>query len=189
MMNAVAYPVVVAQLSPCGLRSGDVALRFDDELQSTIVTVRRSAKVDAPNFICIRQALWAKADVQFENERLFKLYRAFDEEMSRAEARAVARAWLNQRGLLERLPTFASGETASFVTVKIEQFCGIRAGAAFEERPGGFIAIKRSFMTMPPPPAAECLLYAVAAIDFEKLGFKFGFVGNEAVAEQPKVSK
>ena len=131
MIDAAAQTAIVAELKPCGLAGGDISIRFDQELQSMVVTVRRSAKVDASNFICIRQKLWAKADADFEDPQALKLYRAFDDEMGRAEGRAVARAWLNQRDLLARLPTFAADEPVSSVIAKIEQFCLIKTGASF----------------------------------------------------------
>jgi hypothetical protein len=183
-MDAAPPVAIVSALKPCGLNANDITVRFDDEIQSTIVTVKSSVKVDASSFICLRQALWAKADIDFEDDHPRKSYRKFDDEISRAEGRAVARAWFEQRGLLDKLPSFTDGDSASSVTAKVEYFCGLKPGFAFEERFPGLLSIKRELMTVPPKPGLECLFYAMAAIDTDKVGMRFGFIGNEAVSEE-----
>ncbi len=184
MIDVAAQTAIVAQLKPCGISVRDIAMHFDEELRFTIVTIRRSAKVDASKFICIRHALWAKADVEFEDERTLELYRAFDSELGRAEGRAIARAWLHQRGLPEQLPRFDVGEPAASVVAKIEQYCGIKPGTAFEHRFPGYVSVRRELLTFPVRPEAECLFQVLAAVDTDHLDFKIGFIGNGAAVEE-----
>lgn len=184
MIDAVPRAAIVAELKACRLESGEFSIRYDEELQTTIVLVKRATKVDASNFVCIRQALSGKADIDFEDEQLGDTYRAFDEEIGRTEGRAIAHAWFQQRGLLDKLPSFADGEASSSVTAKLERFCGLEPGSAFEERYSGQVSMRRDFTTEPPKPGAKCLFFALAAVDTEKLGIKFGFIGNEAASER-----
>ncbi|SOB87874.1 hypothetical protein SAMN06297144_3012 [Sphingomonas guangdongensis] len=84
------------------------------------------------------------------------------------------------------MPSFSPGEPASSAIAKVEAFCGIKPGTAFEEQYPGLVSVRRDFLTVPMQPAAECLFYAMAAIDTEQLGFKFGFIGNEVLPKEKK---
>jgi hypothetical protein len=177
-------PPVIEQLTRCGLNAGGLTIEFDDLLQTAVVTVKIGAGGRASMFPCVRHAIWGAAEITFENEKLGEAYRQFDQSVGAAEGQAMARAWLAEHGLLDRLPQFATGEGEASIREKIESFCSIPRGTALELASPGFLTFRHDFMTLPPKPEFECLLYTLMAVDLEKQGLSFGFIGNERYASE-----
>lgn len=180
---------VIQQLARCGLKAEKLHVRFDDLLQSDVVTVKTGSGADPEMFICIRRAVWGNTDIAFEDTQLDAEYRKFDQAVGTAEVKAQARAWLSSKGLLDKLPTFKVLEQSSSVIEKIEAFCSIPRGTALDEVLPGLISLKRGFLSLPPKPQLSCLLNVLMVVDLEKQGLRFGFIGNEAFSEEPKAPK
>lgn len=181
MTNLLGLHPVIEQLGRCGLKPVGLEIEFEPVLQGDVVTVTRRAGADASMFVCIRHALWGQADIVFEDETLGTLYREFERAVNSAEGRAQARAWLAERGRLADLPVIAEGEPAISIVEKIERFCSLEPGTALELH-GEFVALKPDFLDPPALGEFECLTNAMSAIDIEKHGLSFGFIGK-AVAE------
>lgn len=175
-------PPVIEQLVRCGLKAEGLRVEFEPVLQSDVVTVTPRARADASMFVSIRHAIWAIADIEFEDERLGGLFREFDRAVTFAESRAQARAWLAEQGRLPDLPVLAENDSPASIMEKVERFCSIPPGAALELH-GEFIALKPGFLDPTALEDFELLLNTMSAIDLERHGLSFGFIGNAAAAE------
>lgn len=180
MIDVLGLHPVIEQLTRCGLKAEGLRVEFEQVLQGDVVTVTPRAGADASMFICIRHALWGQADIAFEDEKLGALYRDFEHAVNSAEGQAQARAWLAERGRLLDLPTFTEHEPAISIVEKVERFCSIEPGTALEVHGERFIALKPEFLDPSALADFECLMNAMSAIDLEKHGLSFGFIGNEA---------
>lgn len=182
MVDVLGLHPVVEQLTRCGLKAEGLRVEFEPVLQGDVVTVTPDAGADASMFICIRHALWGRADIGFEDEKLGTLYRDFEHSVNSAEGRAQARAWLAERGLLLDLPAFAEDEPAGAIVEKVERFCSIEPGTALELHGEQFIALKPEFLDPSALADFEFLMNTMSAIDLERHGLSFGFTGSEAAA-------
>ena len=173
------YPVIES-LAHCGLKAEGLRVEFEQVLQSDVVIVTPHAGADASMFICIRHAIWGRADIAFEDEKLGTLYREFEHSANSAEGRAQARAWLAERGRLLDLPSFAQDEPASSIVEKVERFCSIEPGTALELHGPRFIALKPEFFDPSALADFDLLMNTMNAIDLARHGLSFGFIGNVA---------
>ncbi|WP_447952926.1 hypothetical protein [Sphingopyxis chilensis] len=177
--EALTSPQAAAeQITQCG--AGAVDIRYDDLLQSYVLTVRDATEAQLR---CIETAA-GYHDVELQPE----LQKDFD-EIRAARYSAVyqdqAVAWLSSRGLLDKVPKFRAGVTdeAAF-SGKLEMFCGPAAKGALQSEYGPRTISPEWLRKIPLPPTAEddeaisCLM-ATASV----AGFELGFIGNEAFSE------
>lgn len=174
---------MIEGLARCGLKAEGLRVEFEPVLQGDVVTVTADAGADASMFICIRHALWGEADIVFDEEMMGNLYREFEQAVNSAEGRAQARAWLAERGRLADLPDFAENESAISIVEKVERFCSIEPGTALELH-DRFISLKPEILCPPALADFEFLMNVMDAIDLEKHGLSFGFIGNAAVESE-----
>lgn len=172
------HPAIEA-LARCGLKAEGLRVEFEPVVQGDVVIVTPRAEADASMFVCIRHALWGQADIDFEDEKLGILYREFEHSANSAEGRAQARAWLAERGRLVDLPAIAEDEPAVSIMEKVEQFCRITPGAALELH-GRFIALKPEALCPAALADFELVMNTMNAIDLDRHGLSFGFIGNAA---------
>lgn len=176
---ALTSPETAAeQITQCG--AGAVGVRFDDLLQSYVLTVRDATE---EQLSCIETAA-GYHDVELQPE----LQKDFDEIRAvkySAVYRDHAVAWLSSRGLLDKVPKFRAGVTDEAVfSGKLEMFCGPAAKGALQSEYGPRTINPEWLRKTPLPPRAEddeaisCLM-ATASV----AGFDLGFIGNEAFAE------
>jgi hypothetical protein len=111
------------------------------------------------------------------------------EDLAEAEGRKEAQNWLEQRGLLKKLPTFNPAiENVMSYSRKLEKFCGMKAGSVLTSYGPRFLTVKshwtKAHLSKPSSPGDEakfmCLMNALRASDLEAHGVHFGFVGSEA---------
>jgi hypothetical protein len=176
---ALTSPQTAAeQITQCG--AGAVDIRYDDLLQSYVLTVRDATEAQLR---CIETAA-GYHDVELQPE----LQKAFD-KIRAAKYSAVyqdhAVAWLSSRGRLDKVPKFQAGVTDEAVfSGKLEMFCGPAAKGALQSEYGPRTISPEWLRKIPLPPSAEddeaisCLM-ATASV----AGFEVDFIGNEAFAE------
>ena len=176
--DLISPQAAAEQITRCG--AGAVNIRYDDLLQSYVLTVRDATEAQLQ---CIETAA-GYHDVELQPE----LQKGFDEIRAAkysAVYRAQAVAWLSTRGLLDKVPKFRVGETdeAAF-SGKLEVICGPAAKGALQSEYGPRTINPEWLQKMPLPPRAEdddavsCLMAAASVA-----GFELGFIGNEAVPE------
>ncbi len=166
------------RITECG--AGAVDIRYDDLLQSYILTVR-DAKV--AQLRCIDGAA-GYHDVELE-PALQEEFDAIRSARYSADFPDPAVAWLSSRGLLEKVPKFQAGITdeADFAR-KLETVCGPAAKGALQSEYGPHVLNPEWVQKLLQPPRAEdeaaipCL-FAAAYV----AGFALGFIGNETVPD------
>ena len=169
-------PEAAAQkITQCG--AGSVDIRYDDLLQSYVLTVRNVAETQLE---CIEKAA-GYHDVELPPE----LQRRFGEIRGTrysAVYREQAVNWLSARDLLDKLPKFRNGVTdeATF-SHELERICGPSAEGALQS-PYGPRTINPEWVKKMPLPfrpedaeAMSCLM-ATASV----AGFELNLIGNEA---------
>jgi len=170
----VSREVAVERLKACGF--AQVAVRDDRELQEDVLTVSHVTQASQRQLTCAAKvSLWSVTYVQFPeplNQKYQRLYWRMAEEKDRRDARA----WLQRRGLLAKLPTYAKGRTDDLTFGrKVEALCGPKAKGAFA-RDHGMMTIRMGTIEHPSldDETFKCLINVSSAA-----GFKWGFVGNE----------
>jgi hypothetical protein len=110
-------------------------------------------------------------------------------ELGEIENRKEARRWLEQRGILAKLPLFDPAvENVSGYTAKLERFCRLKPGSALKLiRPGLLTVkdewVKAQFGARPQPDENDkftCLIKSLSASNLKEHGVEFGFIGHEA---------
>ena len=178
-IERISPEMAIERAKQCGL--GPATVRYEDELQSDILTVANATGASDRKLACLDKATGWGIFVELPSD-VQRRFDAIKEARASAMMLGEAREWLLARGLLSKVPIYVPGRTdeAAF-TGEVEQLCGPRAKGAFQSK-YGFHALSPDWMTslgMPLKPedqeAFGCLTNVMAVA-----GFKVGFIGNEA---------
>jgi hypothetical protein len=184
---AVASPKVAAErVMACGF--DHVRLNEDGDLQEQVVQVTGVTEVPEAKMRCaVQVSLDTVRYVIFPEPANTEYWRLYSEMEGKGDDREAAwmqgeaRDWLQQHGLLARLPAYEKGQTDELAFARqLEGLCGSKAKGTFRLFKGHVVLWpalpgkkgSMDFSTM------ECLISAA-----EVSGMPFGFVGNEY---QPK---
>ena len=178
-VTRVTLQEAAEQVSQCGL--GPVTAHYEPEVEEDILVAKSAQLVTDDQLACafnvvgFYYTLALPPDVQTRFDKMLH-------ETATKLAKARAREWLSDRGLLHRVPDYQDGVTDDRVfTSKIERLCGPQAKGAFQSKYGfhilspewtnklGFSLNSKRMETL------DCLLNTTAFA-----GFKIGFIGNEA---------
>jgi hypothetical protein len=170
----------------CRVPVAEVVITYEDLLQSEQILVKSKSLPDQ-QLQCLSTVQRARPYpvVIFENGDLTRRNYKLQSE----QARVDAREWLQRKGLLSTLPSYdPNSETILQFAKRMEQFCGIERGSMLTMHPSGILTIKTEWaeqrLKRSPSKSEdekfECLMNAMSASNLEELGFRFGFVGNEA---------
>lgn len=181
--NMPPQQVIAQKLVACGLDHDAVSVAWQDELQSIEVIIRRTANASADQFACILKAA-APEIVTFEDQSLHSAYTDYTVELYRPRMIADAKAAVTKLRLLEGFPQRSNYVDLHGYTEALERHCGLMAGSV--------LRVSGDVVTFDPPREADpmalmkryekvlaAVMYAIAISDLEK----FGFIGNEAIAE------
>lgn len=183
---AVASPTVaVERVKACGFKH--VRVKEDDELQEEVVEVTGVSTVPEAKMRCaVKVSLDTVRYVLFPAPASKDYWRLYSEMEGKGGDRQTAwmqgnaRDWLQQHGLLAKLPTYEKGKTDDLAFARqLEGLCG-------PEAKGVFRLFNGHVVLWPAIPgtgqmdfsALQCVISAA-----EVSGMPFGFVGNEY---QPK---
>jgi hypothetical protein len=195
-------PEILEQLAGaverCGVPRSEFEISYEDYLQSEEIRVLSSSLNDI-QIESLRKIERAAPYpiVTFLSDKTAKR----DRELSDDRHREESREWFRQRGLIDRLPIYdpEKEEPMQFAR-RLEEFCGIKPGSVFEMNEqlqvitpklewigkslrNGWVWQKiygarhnRQF---------ECLMRAMSATNAADHGLRFGFIGNQACANEP----
>jgi hypothetical protein len=181
-MVFVKPEVAAARVAACGFKN--VHSKFDDELQEDVVAVVDVSSASAEQLRCTALASLDTHYYVVFPAPVYQTYETLYWRISRERDKADARAWLDKRGLLSRLPTYdpKRSDEAAFANA-LEGLCGPRAAGTLQPMHGmatfkdgalgtlgksGFTRGKLDEETM------WCLINAAAAS-----GYPLGFIGND----------
>lgn len=178
-MERITPQMAAERAAKCGL--GPVTIRYEDELQSNILSASNAASATESQLHCLDNATGFGIFVELPSgvqPRFDAIRMGRASEMMKTEARE----WLSKRGLLDRIPKYVAGTTddAAF-TREVEQLCGPQTKGAFQSQYGPHALNPEWIKNRGLPPNGEdteamtCLLFVTNVA-----GFKVGFIGNEA---------
>ena len=185
-----------ASVQRCGIALCEFEISYEDYLQSEEIRVS-SAELSDEKIECLHrlQASPPFPIVTFVNPEV--LARAC--ELQEVEGRKRSRAWHEHRDMLSSLPTFdPAREKPLEFAHRLEAFCGIKPGTAFEfHEELSILTPKIGWIDQPlrrgwlwrklhgkrHNDQFECLLNAMSASNAEERNIKFGFLGNEAYSD------
>jgi len=176
-------PQVAAQrVAECGFKN--VRSKFDGELQEDVVEVTNVASASVEQLRCTAVASLNTHYFVIFPAPVYQTYDALYWRLSRERDKADARAWLDKRGLLSRLPAYDPKRSDEIAFVHtLEALCGPKAtgtlkpmpgGATFEDGALGTIAKDGPTKGKLDDETMWCLVNAAAAS-----GYPLGFIGNE----------
>lgn len=171
----VTPEVAVQRVAACGFKN--VRSRFDDLLRQDVIEVADFASATEKQLRCAAGAsLSSRYSVIFPHavqQGYAPLYWRLQGEQQRADAKA----WLEKKGLLSRLPVYDPKRTDSAAFVRsLEALCGPGAAGALTPM-AGMAVFKPEALSIGrmDDEALQCLSSAAAAADFP-----LGVIGNEA---------
>jgi len=179
----VTPEAAVERATKCGF--DPVTIRYEDELQSHVLTVATARTATDSQLACLdRSVSWGYfVELAPDVQPRFDAIRG-------ARASAImaqqARNWLAERKLLSRVPNYAPGATdeAAF-TREVETLCGPKATGAFQSQYGFHTLnpdwIKKVGLSVKveDTDVLSCLMNVTTLA-----GFEVGFIGNEAYAPE-----
>lgn len=169
-------PEVAASLvADCGFEN--VQPVFDDTLQEDVIKVLDVTVATEEQLTCVANAsLGSHYYVVFPGP-VDQTYQPLYWRIFRERGKADARAWLEQRGLLSRLPTFdpKQSETAAFART-LEGLCGPMAAGTLKPMKG-FATFSDEALS---PGRLDDETFLCLLNVAEVSGYPLGFIGNEA---------
>lgn len=174
----------VRRVKACGFEK--VTVKGDATLQEDVILVSGVSSASTEKLRCVAKAsLDTVYYVEFPgqlNDAYWRIYQRVSDDAGRREARA----WLERRGLLARLPTYKKGVEDDLVFARrLEELCGPNAKGVFI-RDHGIISMK---LGTPEKPSFDddtfvCLSYAAGAS-----GLPVYFIGNAYLPDDKKPSR
>jgi hypothetical protein len=177
-------PQVIAQkIASCGLNHDAFSVTWQDELQGFAVVIRRVANASVEQFACIHAAA-AIGFVTFEDQSLEAAYTDYTAELFRPRMIADAKAAVTKLGMLDGFPLRSNYVDLSGYAKALERHCGLAVGSVLRVSGGAltFVTPRETTstgFTKRYEKILAAVIYASAVGDLEK----FGFVGNEAIAD------
>jgi hypothetical protein len=115
--------LAVEGIKGCGFPN--VRLRFDSSMDEQVIEVSSASKASELELRCVAQHSLASSTYVNFPEPLNRRYQRVYLKPSQAAGRIYARAWLDRRSLLAKLPTYEKGKTDDLVFArKLEALCG-----------------------------------------------------------------
>jgi len=171
-----------SDLRTCGIDEARAIVEHSDEPEDRETGIAGSAPVSDRQMSCIAGAAARREYfIEFADPALNKRFLNVVMTQMRETGRSMAREWLAQRDLLDKLPVF-DGDLASFA-VRTEQLCGFAPHTGL--RLLGPKSVTLADSLRPDASNVECLVMVFAATDLKE-GISFGFIGNEAY-EPPRL--
>ncbi len=175
--------VIEQRLLDCGLNPGGFTVKYEDYLQSVEIVIAPSAGATSDNFACIRDAAGYEI-VTFQDGEMFAAYMDFASELARPEMMVMYEGRLKETGLWEGFPDREDFGSLKEYAEALEVHAGIKPGSALRVSGDGIL--------FDPPSASNNYadfaerysnLLSVVAYAAIRDRVKFGFIGNEKVAE------
>ena len=178
-LERVTPEMAIERAAQCGL--GRASIRYEDELQSHILSVPGATSATEAQLTCLDNATGFGIDVELPPS-VQPLFYAIRGARASALMKAEAREWLSKRGLLDLVPKYVPGKTdEGAFTREVERLCGPRTKGAFQSQYGPHALSPEWVKNLGLPPkdedmeAMSCLLNVTSVA-----GFEMGFIGNEA---------
>ncbi|HEY0042931.1 MAG TPA: hypothetical protein VGB62_00135 [Allosphingosinicella sp.] len=169
---SISPKAAAAKVRACGFEH--VLIRYDRTMGQTVLVVKKVRAATKEQLECAARAAIDTVSFVLFPPAIQATYERLYYDLSRARTLADARAWLDKRGLLARLPAYDAQKTDQTGFARaLDALCGAEPGLVDAEFPNSLLPLKAPTERV----KAEtffCLLNA-----FEASGVRVGFVGNE----------
>ena len=181
---------IQGRVARCGVLIARVTIRDDRDLQEDVIAIAPGPSLTDAQFTCVaRVSLEAATYVTFDESDQQRRYNTIYRPIEDGRGVSLARAWLNQRGLLDKLPRYdPPSQTLAAYGRELETFCGIPRGTVLTSVGGGLSirndlllpVTRKAFRGEMTDGQFECLLNASTASNLHEHRARFGFIGNAA---------
>jgi len=185
-----SYEQTIVSIVQCGVPRANIRIEYADYLQSDEITIADLGGVTDQKFGCLKASVHPFYVLTLVNVDQRAAFYRYSEREDRPKARAAARTWARSRGLSDRVPMFDPKLGIRKFAAALESVCGLRRGRALTTMGGTFLTVLSDFFSMKPfersTRSLECITQMFAASNAPENGVQFGFIGNEAIAEEEK---
>jgi hypothetical protein len=176
--------IIEQRLVDCGLGKSGFTVKYEDYLRSIEIVISPAAGATKDQFACIREATGNEI-VTFADGAMYMAYLDFVSELVRPQVLETARSELEKRGLLAGFPKRESFDNLDRYAEALEVHSGLKSRSALRVegdsiafdpsvKDQNFDAFSKKYANL-----FAVINFAIARGDFKN----FGFIGNEAVAE------
>ena len=175
--------VIEQRLLACGLNAGGFTVKYEDYLQGIEIAIAPSAGATSDNFACIKEAAGYEI-VTFQDGTMLAAYMDFASELARPQMMVMYESRLKEAGLWEGFPGREDFRSLEEYAKALELHAGMKPGSALRVSGDGIL--------FDPPSASPDFadfaerysnLLSVVSYASTRDRVKFGFIGNERVAE------
>lgn len=174
-IELVKPDVAAARVAACGFRT--VRPKFDDTLQEDVIEVLDVTSASEDQLRCVAFASLGSHYYVVFPQPVEQAYQSLYWRLARERGKADAKAWLEKRGLLSRLPIYepTRSDDAAFART-LEALCGPKAAGILLPM-HGMATFKENVLSSRKldDETLWCLVNAA-----EVSGYPLGFIGNEA---------
>ncbi|MGN6818374.1 MAG: hypothetical protein ACTHJR_06840 [Sphingomonas sp.] len=164
-------------LHSCGIDDARAIVEHDEGPEDREAGIAGSAPVSDAQMKCIAAAAAQREYfVEFADPALSKRFIELTIAEQRESGRKIAREWLAQHHLLDKLPVLAPDEDLASFAVRMENFCGFAPHTGLQLL--GPKSVTLAGQARPDAAKVECLVLAFGATDLRE-GMSFGLIGNE----------
>jgi hypothetical protein len=188
------HDVVRSRIAACGVADSRIRFVYDTDLQEDVAWIGRGPKLSYAEFNCLARVSLSNAYyLQFDDPRSEAAYRPPYQRAETVFAREFERKWLQDHGLLAKLPHFRPAkESVMAFAARLERYCGVVPGSMLTELRPNFLTLRREWVerTLSSGRSSErsfgCVMHGAGLSGLEEHGVQFGFIGNEAPSNAPK---
>jgi len=187
-----SHDQTIEAIARCGVPASKIQIIYEEEIQTDTVSIDELSEAPSEaRMTCIYRATMPFGyHVRFANADQDGLFRNWAGAEARGWARLEGRKWLQDRGLLDGVPTYSPDESdlSTFLS-EVESYCSVERGSALEVVNDGFITLQAGFMQsihgVPGPSETfTCLTNVLAASNLAEAGIRFGFIAHGAISEE-----
>ncbi len=161
----------LGRVKACGFAQVD--MKVDDVLQEGVVVVSGLTEATDKQLRCAADASLATTTFVEFPQPLDERYQRLYVRVAKQRYEVRARAWLDQRGILAKLPTYVEGKSDRHaVELKIEELCGPKAKGQLTE--GKMFSADDPDSLSIDAETFQCVYYGA-----DISGLRIGFVGND----------
>jgi hypothetical protein len=185
-----SYEQTIQAIEACGVVRSTVRVKYEDLLQSDEVTISDIGEVTDSKLRCIRQAVHPFYILTLEKAQQQSAFFELAQNDDRPAQLRTAREWADAQGKTAQVPIFKESEGVAGFVNALERACDLKTGSVFVADGGRFLALQPQMFTpsnfKQSAKVMERVMQIFAASNANEHGIRFGFIGNQAVAEEKK---